>query len=912
MAFPGWLQLGGAEIVNNQRAAAYARSLAPKIAPKCDDCDDLAQVLGDVEYASPMVDEAPWYDPGNPDTARFAGFYALSVSGLEDSTRTAPIVESLHDGGAVLRARRGTKEIRVSGLLMAADECSLDLGMNWLKNSLEGSTCRDAASGCEGDELCFLSCCPDVADGTVDPNADPVVHVIPLNIGWSTSNGTWVNGLWTPSSLPATATGAELDPPCDDVVYSWVITAAEGHVVQLTVLGEDGSELASTGPILLRRVNWAQNPSFRTNANFWTPGADVTLTAETTNARGLLETTAGVAAGAVLASTDSPQMAAAGEQWSARMQVQLDPEGVVWDNLVPNPAVRTLNGWESSSGTLVRDTDLFYTDSGSARVGPTMDGGTALGSMGYGNDGQTQYEINVDGATDYGVAAYVNPSLAADILLSVSWFNAAGSLVGFNIGATTNVPADTWTRVERTYTSPNTAARMVVAVGATSTGGEVSAGDRLNVDALMVSPQLPLAAYFDGSYPDAMWTGLQHGSPSVWSPSSEELCVQAQLTVGGTVIQGSSATVTPTAPVEVTVSGVFDPVGGAVELALVGCGVTDVGTRIYVSSVLIERAATPGTYFDGDTIGVPDYTATWAGSGNNAPSRLDRNNPIQVTAPSGSGPIEPAITAVAGSQFQVQSLTATYRDAADPELCFNDALRTLRKVTTISGPVITERFDLCDAAMARVEFIMVAAIPWVYQRLEPAFEVVGDAFLVIDEPCPEDDSSLLPLNDPACPLPPNPPRPPVIAECVVDVHTYRRRLVTIPGDLLSPWEQAVPVITARVLTATAVRQARIRFYPNPLERTSMLDIDPCGFCGDFVISYIPGNSEITLDGMTERAIVTQPGDIRKDATHLLYGTDGGPMTWPLLTCGVPYLMVVDTAPANTDVLTTELQLVVRS
>lgn len=558
MPYHGWMSFGGTEIFSAPRTVKYAREIAPALnLTDCEDCPDLAAAMGEDEYRSPLLDQPDWFDPNNPDTWGFAGFYPLSIQGLSDSTRTVPVIDSTQDGGVVGRTRHGVREIRVSGLLVAADRCALDVGMEWLKKALDGNGCAT----CDGNDLCILSCCPEVTPGAVDPDSEPVTRDVPLNIGWSESSGTWVNGRFRPAVVPSSAAGPTLDPPCDDVTYQWRLRPAPGVVVRLALVDETGEPVTET----------------------------------------------------------------------------------------------------------------------------TVD-----------------------------------------------------------------------------------------------------------------------------------------------------------LTDGGT---------------------------------------------------------------------------------------------FTLTAPSGSGPVYPTIWVINGDEVTTVSLSVTYREPADTGFCVDDYVRTFREVTVVDGPRIVEEYDTgCEAAAVRVEWLMVAAVPWAHQILPTEYTVVdtggglnpgdydpgpGYHFTDVEVPvddCPDDSGGdLLPINDPDCPMPPAPPRPPRPDDCLDDgILRYVRRAVGIPGDLLAPWQEGVPVIELTVNTSQAVRQARIRFYPNPLGRDRLDQLEPCAFCGEFIVSYIPGNSTLTIDGMTERATVTLPGDVQRDATHLLYGTDGGPMTWPLLTCGLPYVMTVDTAPTSTEVLTTSMQLVVRS
>jgi hypothetical protein len=75
-------------------------------------------------------------------------------------------------------------------------------------------------------------------------------------------------------------------------------------------------------------------------------------------------------------------------------------------------------------------------------------------------------------------------------------------------------------------------------------------------------------------------------------------------------------------------------------------------------------------------------------------------------------------------------------------------------------------------------------------------------------------------------------------------------------------------------------------------------IDPNSFCSEFILSYLPAQTELTIDGTVERAFASVAGAPSNTASHLLYGTDGVPMTWPEMSCGIPYAVTIDVPPAE--------------
>ena len=161
-----------------------------------------------------------------------------------------------------------------------------------------------------------------------------------------------------------------------------------------------------------------------------------------------------------------------------------------------------------------------------------------------------------------------------------------------------------------------------------------------------------------------------------------------------------------------------------------------------------------------------------------------------------------------------------------------------------------------------------------------------------------------PITDPDCPPIPTPPRPPVIDEsCIDDVDTYKRFTVTIPADAVPQWSDLVPILNLTT-TDAAVRQMRVRFYSNP-EGYPVDSLIPCSFIGEFIVSYLPAHSTMTIDGTSREVQITGATGNSNPAAHLLYGTGGGPVSWPYMSCGGQFDLAVDIDPGVTG-LTFEL------
>ncbi len=158
-------------------------------------------------------------------------------------------------------------------------------------------------------------------------------------------------------------------------------------------------------------------------------------------------------------------------------------------------------------------------------------------------------------------------------------------------------------------------------------------------------------------------------------------------------------------------------------------------------------------------------------------------------------------------------------------------------------------------------------------------------------------SNLRRIVDPQCPPLPAPPIPPTVANtCVQDVNYVTARAILIPSRVLPEWADGVPIL--EMASSVAVRSIRIRFYAAPLEQ-AYSDVDSCGYCGEFIVSYLPARTTLKLDGMTQTAVLRGIGDVDQPARHLLYGTDGAPFEWPVLSCGTAYWVTLD-SPAVID------------
>ena len=248
-------------------------------------------------------------------------------------------------------------------------------------------------------------------------------------------------------------------------------------------------------------------------------------------------------------------------------------------------------------------------------------------------------------------------------------------------------------------------------------------------------------------------------------------------------------------------------------------------------------------------------------------------------------------------------------DATD---CLGPYLRTLHQVVITNGPVVDSKRIASDgAAIWNVQFTALAGnpasfgqrVPVIEGFLDPAIEIPWaggvipegamidlDGFIATDTECESVDAGAIfdPLF-PATILPPAPPNVPL--GNYQPPQNWRRRQFTIPKTYVPLWGDVVPTVQVHARTAD-VRNLRLRFYSDPYLIGDISD-DPCSYCGDIVISYVPQDHTLVLDGCEQIVYVVTPGGVRRRADSLVFKTDGTPFEWPSLSCGFGYIVTVD-------------------
>lgn len=344
--------------------------------------------------------------------------------------------------------------------------------------------------------------------------------------------------------------------------------------------------------------------------------------------------------------------------------------------------------------------------------------------------------------------------------------------------------------------------------------------------------------------------------------------------------------------------------------------ITSTSLDFDISRVLVEGGTIQMPYFDGDHLATmpatgavnaptPEYAVDWLGVENASPSRMTW---LGIASYEFCGKdIYPWITVQGGSGSVLVTWEGSYRVSDEDQAIPYE--RTMHEVATISGPTVTNVLNTSNGSSCVVEFLLSAAVPYAYSTPSelldrtPLTELPMAVFIDTEPPV----TPPVVIVDPDCPPVPAPPRPPAIVNsCIDGPGTWDRYYLEIPAEEVSAWSAMLPTITLYSGTED-LRQVRVRLTPNPFSWEPDV-VDPFAYCAEFILSYLPSDAELTVDGTVSRAWASIAGSAPVTASNLLYGTDGAPITWPEATCGVPYLLTVDVPVGEGDEILMSLSL----
>lgn len=253
-----------------------------------------------------------------------------------------------------------------------------------------------------------------------------------------------------------------------------------------------------------------------------------------------------------------------------------------------------------------------------------------------------------------------------------------------------------------------------------------------------------------------------------------------------------------------------------------------------------------------------------------------------------------------------------YRQAerpADVQARVAGLTRLLSRVIVTQAPEVEEvsgrsmlRGDQ-DPCTALVTFELTALVPRVWrnpvqllsrrdlsrgEELSTRFTELGE-----DGRCPancDDDGGVLvdPAMGPVWTLP-RPVAPGADIGC--QLLDSRRSLYTIPEGLVPLTGQMLPTVTLRS-GGREERHVRVRWARGVVtDDGAALD---CQTVGEAMCTYLPPEATLTLDGRSGTATAYTADGRALDATPVMVGRGGGPWRAPVMRCGAPYTLVVDT------------------
>lgn len=251
-------------------------------------------------------------------------------------------------------------------------------------------------------------------------------------------------------------------------------------------------------------------------------------------------------------------------------------------------------------------------------------------------------------------------------------------------------------------------------------------------------------------------------------------------------------------------------------------------------------------------------------------------------------------------------------DDLTPQEWTDRYLRTYRRVALTDGPRVTARVGDGDcrtgqcsvgADLVTVEFTLTAATPWAYSAQVP----------VLDVGLPTDDGSecvtwcVHDSTDPACQggcrlavcvdgqdecadpacVPPAPPTSAAPEGCHCNALAVNRSCYDLDLSYRPGWTDDVLMVTV-VAGSEDLRRLTVSVYERTpddegLTCEEIADAKRCAPLVEWTVGYLPAGAELLLDGQTGRAVMDCGGQCSTATT--VYGRDGAPPTWPVISCG---------------------------
>jgi len=122
-----------AEIVNQMSCACDINI------PYDDSWTGLQAAVGDGPY---VIENAPWYNPGRPESSEFAGIWVMDATGFDTVPVQRDVSESICVGGVASPARDASRVVSFSALVIACTNAGMRYGLDWLSCILRQANAR--------------------------------------------------------------------------------------------------------------------------------------------------------------------------------------------------------------------------------------------------------------------------------------------------------------------------------------------------------------------------------------------------------------------------------------------------------------------------------------------------------------------------------------------------------------------------------------------------------------------------------------------------------------------------------------------------------------------------------------------------------------------------------------------------
>lgn len=275
-----------------------------------------------------------------------------------------------------------------------------------------------------------------------------------------------------------------------------------------------------------------------------------------------------------------------------------------------------------------------------------------------------------------------------------------------------------------------------------------------------------------------------------------------------------------------------------------------------------------------------------------------------VVSDNGEGSGAVWVKVLGGAYLRGASLTANTGKVLQP--CMDQFLRQYHNVVVSDGPsVIRDAYPSTGGVLREFDMTFRALSPKPTRASVPVARVDRGTFIAapgvrietLDQGIPLCEIERLSwreaLLNPSCRATPPPPLPPSSTpSACTPLYGYNSAYVVyIPPEYIGEWGDVVPSLTVRAGHA-GINSIRARMLANPLG-VDVTEVDPCSECASFALTYVPPNADFTVCGLIERAFITVGGQTFNGMQNLYPTRPGEEFTWPLLACGVGYILLVE-------------------